>query len=404
MARVRIPYYVVVNGRGYWQPKPEMRARGFQPVACGVDGPAAWRIASEWNDRWQAARRGLDAAPIDRTPARATPETSDEAIVYPQGSLGEAFKRYRRTEEWAQKAPRTREDWWRGWKRIRPIFGDVAPSFVSYEMMSAWRSRLEREVGRREAHRALKIWRALWKVAAAMRYCARAEDPSLGVVNKAAAGRSETWTEGEVVRLVKAAWREGYRGLALAIGIMWDTQLSPGDVRALTAGQLAQGAGGAMLFTERGKTDKPVGGVLSRRTQALLTAYVTGLGFALMGDSPLLRTRGFRPGAAGGRPRPPVPYSKDALSEDFRTIRAALFGEHEQRKMLDIRRSGAVEAIVGGSNAEQLGIAMGNTLGASNALFATYVPVDVNVLQGVAEARRKGRSKQRAGNGLRPKV
>ena len=38
---------------------------------------------------------------------------------------------------------------------------------------------------------------------------------------------------------------------------------------------------------------------------------------------------------------------------------------------------------------------MGNTLSASNAFFATYVPVNVATLRGVMEARRAGRSKLR---------
>jgi hypothetical protein len=54
-----------------------------------------------------------------------SPEQAEELTVYPPRSLGEAFRRYRRTEEWAAKAPRTREDWWRCWRRIKPVFGDV---------------------------------------------------------------------------------------------------------------------------------------------------------------------------------------------------------------------------------------------------------------------------------------
>ncbi|WP_163837261.1 hypothetical protein, partial [Providencia stuartii] len=83
----------------------------FKLVACGADGPAAWALAKVWNDRWQAHRRG-------QAPAAKR--------VYPVGSLGEAFERYKRTETWDRKKPRTREDWNRGWRYIEPIFGDVA--------------------------------------------------------------------------------------------------------------------------------------------------------------------------------------------------------------------------------------------------------------------------------------
>jgi hypothetical protein len=42
-------------------------------------------------------------------------DQAEELTVYPPRSLGEAFSRYRRTDEWKKsKAPRTREDWWRG--------------------------------------------------------------------------------------------------------------------------------------------------------------------------------------------------------------------------------------------------------------------------------------------------
>ena len=56
---------------------------------------------------------------------------------------------------------------------------------------------------------------------------------------------------------------------------------------------------------------------------------------------------------------------------------------------------GAVEAITGGAKAEQVAHAMGNTLSASNALFAIYVPVNVATLRDVMNARRAGRRKLR---------
>jgi hypothetical protein len=38
---------------------------------------------------------------------------------------------------------------------------------------------------------------------------------------------------------------------------------------------------------------------------------------------------------------------------------------------------------------------MGNTLSASNALYATYVPVNLATIRGVMDARRRGRTKLR---------
>jgi hypothetical protein len=182
-------------------------------------------MAEEWNRRWRAVQRGEAPSPAMAAADNLSPERSEEITVYPLRSLGEAFRRYRRTDEWAGKKPRTREDWWRVWRRIKPVFGDCDPRTVSLEDISAWRKMIEKTVSLREAHRSIKIWRALWKVSAALGYCVRDADPSLGVRNRAAPGRSATWTEGEVARLFKRAWRDGYHGLAAVIAVAWSTQL-----------------------------------------------------------------------------------------------------------------------------------------------------------------------------------
>jgi len=384
VAKIKINYYRVQrNGRGFWKPTRRMRALGFYNVPCGPDGPDAWAIAEEWNRRWLAVRKGQAPSPAMETAENLSPEQSEELTIYPPRSLGDAFRHYRRTPEWDAKAPRTREDWWRVWRRIKPVFGDCDPRTVSLEDVSAWRKMIEETVSLREAHRCVKIWRAMWKVAAALGYCMRDADPSLGVRNRAAPGRSATWTEGEVARLFKHAWRTGYHGLAACIAVAWSTQLSPGDVRALRASQLAQNVAGAMFFTARGKTGTPVGGALSNRAIAALQAYIAQLGVELHGEAYIFRNRS---GA---------PYSSDTLGDDFRDIRRFAFGDRESRTLADFRRSGAVEAIAGGAKPAEVAHAMGNTLSASNALFATYVPINQATLQTVLEARRRGRSKLR---------
>lgn len=393
MGNVKIPYYVVIKGRGYWSPSKKMKALGFPVVSCGPDGPGAWAVAHQWAERWHRVKSGRDRAPDDARRPNADPDAVFALRVYPRGSLGEAFSRYRRTDEWKTKQPRTREEWDRVWARVDPLFGDVAPSAVTFEHISIVRAAIERDVSRREAHRVIKIWRALWKVAAAMRYCVRDEDPSLGVRNKAAKGRSQTWTEGEAVRLVKTAWRAGYGGLAAALATMWDSQLSPGDVRALTRGQLDQVLAGGRILTERSKTGASVGAALSARSCFVVRAYVEQLGVEIHAEAPLFRTRGH--GGGDGRPWAPRPYTKDRFAEDFREVRTLLFGEHEKRQMLDFRRSGAVEAIAGDAEPAKLAHAMGNTLHSSNTLFETYAPANVTSLRDVAAARKKGRSKLR---------
>src|SRR5436305_8338228 len=140
MTRVRIRHYVVKrHGMGFWQPTKKMRRLGFYSVPCGPDGPDAWRRAEEWNRRWDLTRRGEAPSPAMAAADNLSPERSEELAVYPPRSFGEAFRRYRRTDEWARKAPRTREDWWRGWKRIKPVFGDCDPKTATLEDVSEWR-------------------------------------------------------------------------------------------------------------------------------------------------------------------------------------------------------------------------------------------------------------------------
>ena len=84
------------------------------------------------------------------------------------------------------------------------------------------------------------------------------------------------------------------------------------------------------------------------------------------------------------------------MGDDFRRVRAAEFGELETRMLGDdFRRSGAVEAITGEATPAALSHAMGNTLSASNQLFATYVPINATTIRQVAEARRIGRNRLR---------
>ena len=79
-------------------------------------------------------------------------------------------------------------------------------------------------------------------------------------------------------------------------------------------------------------------------------------------------------------------------------VRNALYGRDDGRQLQDMRRSGAGEAIHGGSRAEQLSGKMANTLSASNRLFKTYVPVDVATVREVDSSREAARRKERTAN------
>jgi hypothetical protein len=377
MADIKVNQYRIKrNGRGFWCPHAKQRAVGFRHTPCGPDGPNAWAIAAEMNDKWQAYLHGKMPAPAQV--GKMSPEQADDLIPYRRGSLGFAFQQYRKTTVWSQdKAPRTREDWMRGWRLIGPVFGNKDPRTVTLSMISAFRDAIRDRYGVREAHRVIKIWRALWRVNALNKFCDIDLDPSKGFENHAAEGRSMFWLEAEAVALGIRAWEMGYHGLAAIIAVMWDTQLSPVDVRTLRASQMAM-SGTYAFFTKRTKTDVPVGGKLRQAAQVRLAAYLERLGVKLSPEAFIFRNRS---GA---------PYSKDTLGDDFRDVRLNLYGPDEKRTLADFRRSGGIEAVAGEAPATALAQTMGNTLDRCHELFRTYCPVNVVSLDIVAEARERG--------------
>lgn len=371
MGKVDIPYYVVKKGKyGYWQPTKVMREAGFAPVRCGLDGPDAWKIAAIWNERWQRHRQGRQ---------------QDSAPKWPPRSIGDAFDRFRRTDEWLVRKPRTREEWERAWGRISPVFGDLPPTSpdISLETLSRFRSLVVNTVSLREAWRTIKIWRALWNVCTAMGYCHGKHDPSLGITNSAPPPRAASWKEWEAVKLAKTAWREGYRGMAVTIAFAWDTQFSPVDLRALTVASMAGEGKGRHFPMNRTKTGRAGIGTLGRRSLALLDAYLK-----------------LHPCDVGAilRNRSGAPYSRFTLPDDFAAVRELCF-PGDKRTLADMRRSGAIELQAGGAAPSTTSAKMANSIGSANAIHRTYQPVDLTTVRQADELRRVGRRRMREAEG-----
>ena len=379
MAEIKLKHYVVRKGKhGYWLPTAKMKAMGFQIVPCGHDGPDAWKIAQEWEQRYQRARKGLEEAPAGR--------------IYPPGSVGDGFARFRMTHEWQNKPTRTREDWERGWRYIEPVFAASAPSTVTLELLDRWYHHMVAKKGVGEAGRALKIWRALYNILVSFKLVA-GEDPSLGIRKQSVKGRTQTWREGEVIRMVKQAIRDGYHGLACIIAICWDTQFSPVDARTLTPAQAIESESDMAFTIERGNTNEAAVGILCRRTRRLVETYIASLPFELHEDAPIFWSRGYQPGKKGGRPQPPKPYTKDSLVDDFADLRERVFGPDERRRLMDMRRTGAVEANAGGASVESIAAKMGNSIDDNRKLQKTYMPVNFAAVRQADEARKIGRQK-----------
>jgi hypothetical protein len=132
----------------------------------------------------------------------------------------------------------SRDDWPRAWKHLAPLIGDFDPKDVRPEMLLTIRAGIAAEVSETEAHRVIKVWRALWGKMAAFNLCEADRDPSLAFSNSAPKPRQDVWLEGEATRLVKEVWRSGYKGLAVLLAVAWDSQLSPVDARKLRVGDM----------------------------------------------------------------------------------------------------------------------------------------------------------------------
>lgn len=391
VGNIKIKYYVVAKGRGFWRPTPRMKKLGFDDVRCGADSPNAWAIAEQWNVRWQAVMRGDAPAPSEQSLNR---DDAELARRYPSGSVGAGFQAYIRTEEWKAKAESTRNKvWWPAWARIRAMWGDVNPNTIAFDQMSKWRADLERAFGRGVAHKTIKTWRSLWNVLLGLKI-ARGADPSTGIRNRKPRPRHQTWTEGEAVRLAKDAWRHGDRGLACIIAATWDTLFQPGDVRTLTGRHVKYrrtSAARSLWFdrTDDGriKTGRAAIGTISRRTQRLVEAYLSELGADPLPDAVLFRRANGKAFAADHE-----------LSEDFAAVRERMF-PGDERKLMDLRRSGTVEAIAGGGGGDgfalDLSAKLANSIDRSNELHKTYAPTNLAPVLKVDAARLRGRRTMR---------
>ena len=80
------------------------------------------------------------------------------------------------------------------------------------------------------------------------------------------------------------------------------------------------------------------------------------------------------------------------LGDDFRDVRAMVFGPDERRTIADMRRSGAVEARRGGASDQAIGNKLGNAFASNRMINETYGPTDLATVRQVDAARRLART------------
>jgi hypothetical protein len=387
-----------------------MRAHGFKTVKLSRGGPEIdahgnprssdhdKAKAVAMNGEWDAARLGLPS----QRPAGASAK-------YPAGSVGDGFYRAMALRKAARNqagvvwtAQQIKNDSWpRAWKFLEPEFADCDPNTIEPEHFLAIDKvtgettglvpRIEKQVSVTERHLVIKIWRALWKRMAGMKYCVRDADPSKSFENKSPGTRTETWQRHEAYKLVQVAWRHNFHGLAACMAVIWDGMISPVDGRTLTLSQLSRDDDGPLFSLARAKTGRAAASTMTPWSQAILAAYLRQFGAEFTANAPIFRTTETKtvPGR-GGRPRASIPYTKDRLVKDFDKVRALAFGPDETRKLSDMRRSGAVEGDAGGGTVADQSNKMANTVSTNNRLRKVYNPVNVPSVRRFDEARTAG--------------
>lgn len=261
-----------------------MREAGFRLVNLSPGEVVGSVCIPSADDQAQAVRLNLD---WDRQ-RKGVPTLAAAEKRYPHGSIGDGYLRAMALHEqqrqlkgiaWS-KEQHSSDDWPRAWRWIEPIFGDCDPKTVSPEQLFGdsrrpdligLRPLVAPKVSESEAHRVVKVWRALWNKMAAFGYTGRNIDPSLASPNSSPQPRQAEWREGEVVQLVKTAWRDAIGDLRHCLQLPGTVSFRP-STRAGSPGRRSGMIPRVPGSTFPAKTGRRALATFSRRTERLLSA------------------------------------------------------------------------------------------------------------------------------------
>lgn len=370
MARFKVRHLHQNASGFYFKTTPAMRQAGMVSEALGQDiGPAIER-AEQLNALWdeiRAARRAGQDAPGAAAPRR--------------GSLDWVVAELQKSREWHDKAPRTREEIERALGVLQPVFGPSAMGAVTPDQAIRFYDRMLAAGSLHKAALVMKWWRYLYSYA--MRRWPRviAQNPTLAVKIRHPKARRQVWEAAQVRAAIRRAWRRKWYGVAAAIALAYDTGLRPSDLREVTGRQL----GADRVTLTPAKTAHLAGRDSERpfpvwpETIALVERYKARLGLIIPADQPLLRSVSGRPFA-----------SRHHLAKQIRIVcREA--GIPDSLQLRDLRRTGNVEAAIGGASAPQLAARADHSIGRGQAILDTYTPASFAAAQAAQAARRKDR-------------
>ena len=307
------------------------------------------------------------------------PQIMEEKPKYKRGTVAHLYARFKQTETWKRKKLATVKEWNYYWPYIENHLGDVSLNRVTPTVFEKFYMSIEREHGPDIRWRVVKISRALFNDAVKRQLIS--SSPCMILPNTKPKPRNQMWIAREVIKLIQTAQDNNYEPMALALRVAWETLLSPVDIRTLPRKALKSNHDGYFIETERTKTGKQAYGALSDDLGKDLTTYIEGLGFDLLPHEPILRTR-----------RDRARYTKARFGSDFSAVRKLAFGPDEKRFFMDIRRSGNVEADLGGASADDRAEILANALHKDAYLEQTYTPPTVAKARKLAKQREIGRA------------
>jgi len=363
-----IPYFKIKkNGRAYF----ELGKDRAQKVGMKSSYPLGFNIT-------EAKKSALDLY-SEWLVKRGRPAIIQRPKKYKAGTVGHWYAKLKQTKTWENKKPETRRKWEFYWKYIDTHLGDIRLDRVTPSDFEKFHIAIETQYGADARWRTVKIARALFN--SAIKYQIISTSPCLVLPNTKPAPRHQIWFAHEVETLIETAYRLKYEPMALSLRLAWETLMSPVDIRMLALSELKNDQDGYYIATERSKTGKAVLAALPDDLGRDIENYIAGLGFDLMPNQPIIRTR-----------RDKSRYTKARFGSDFAAVRKAAFGASEKRFFMDIRRSGNVEADLGGASAGDRAEILANALDKNKLLDQTYTPPTVAKARKIAKQRELGRA------------
>ncbi len=363
MGKFKVRHLRVKPSGFYFEPSAPMKAAGFRAEALGADLAAAITRCDALNDEWDRIRVEGDK----------TPELS------PKGTMARLIEDLLVSSAYRDKSAARQKELGYSIQAIVPVFGPSRLTAIKPEQCEKFYDILRDQSSVHRAARIIKDLRYLFNRAIKQRTLIH--NPAHGFTVKQPPPRRITWTEDQVVRVIDLAWKEGFRGISVAVAIMYDTSLRPGDVRALTVGQIADDR---VTLTVK-KTDTEAMLPLWEETVDRIRRYISDWGVTPMPSAVLIRTRFGRI------------YSENHFLEEARKLMRKA-GIPDGYQLRDLRRTAMTERADAGGTVAEMASSGQHSIRHGYKTADTYIVPSFNRAKAAQDKRRKHKARSKVGN------